>query len=56
MVFFFSCFYFVCIIMVMVRLKNGIIGVKLLKFFLGYFSGVFYFLGGKVFLEISGIF
>lgn len=42
----------------MVRLKNGIIGVKLLKFFLGYFwiSGVFYFLGGKVFMEISGIF
>lgn len=34
-----SCSYSVCIIMVMARLKNGIIGVKSLKPFPGYFSG-----------------
>lgn len=50
-----SCSYSVCIIMVMARLKNGIIGVKSLKPFPGYFSGAPHLLGGKVSMETSGI-
>lgn len=41
--------------MVMARLKNGIIGVKSLKPFPGYFSGAPHLLGGKVSMETSGI-